>query len=438
VPKTNLNIKPMSVKKVYRAILLKMLDPERKKDTRGFLGLELKHLATLQREFKTWRLMQSFVDNVPYSEKTGAVAQAQVVAAYGAFDKDYVIDRGLSDDFYEQQALRNSWADYGQLIQNKMPVLFNAQGQMYIAGNAALTGQTWKSLSKANLMRALARMLVVGYGDNVDGPMSAAGLSKDGLVQWYDDFKEFFLDLGAFDPRSGNSGARSFLEANFFTFSGNGDEVMDQSETFEFVSTLFAAGLGTSESLQKALTPLCAMEQKDVFGKPFLKQDCFKSELKNKFDIYFANMPGMAAFIKSLDPKKYDEFFNYLLVAGGTPDQKEGFIDTANVRTMVTILHYVENLVALYDADQNQSLSLNEVYAASPRFMSFLKTVSTTTNETFLKEGFAYLVFKGGIPGASDLAAFQFSKVVGVGEASRMNILRIFGTLKDQLNKPKK
>jgi hypothetical protein len=288
-------------------------------------------------------------------------------------------------------------------------------------------------------MRALSRMLMVGYGTNVDGLMSQAGLSKEGLIQWYDDFKEFFLDIGAFDPRSGNSGNRSFLEANFFTFSGNGDDVMDQSETYEFVSNLFAAGLGTSTALQKALIPekVCGTKQLDLFGKPFLRQDCFKTELKKRIEVHFANMPGMAAYIKGLDQKHYDEFFDYLLSVGATPDQKPGLIDTANIRTMVTILHYVENLMALYDADQNSALSLNEVYAASPRFMSFLKTVSTTTNETFLKEGFAYLVFKAGIPTASDLAAFQFSKIVGVGEASRMNILRIFGTLKDQLNKPK-
>lgn len=437
VPRTALNIKPASVKKVYRAILLKMLDPQRKADTRGFIGLERKHMATLQREFNVWRLIQSFVDNVPYPESTQALSQEQLVSAYKSFDKNFVIEKGLTEDPFEQQALQWAWDDYGLLLQSKIPVIFNSEGQMFVALDTAKTGQTWRSLSKANLMRGLSRMLMIGYGGNVDGALSEAGMAKEGLISWYDDFKEFFLDIGAFDPRAGNSGDRSFQEANFFTFSGNGDSSMDQAEAYEFVSTLFAAGLASSESLQAGLMKVCATETKDLFGRPFLKQDCFQRELKARFAVYFSNVPGMAAYIKSLNDKQWAEFFAYLLTTSATPDQKAGLIDTANVRTMTTILHYVENLMTIYDADQNQTFSLDEVYAAAPRFMSFLKTVKPGTPDTFLTEGFAYLVFKGAIPGPADLVGFQFTKK-SLPEASRMNILRIFGALKDQLNKPQK
>lgn len=437
LPRMPLNIKPASAKKVYRAILIKMLDPQRKSDTRGFIGLERKHLATLQREYNVWRLIQSFVDNLPYPESTRALSQEQLVSAYHSFETNFVIEKGLTEDPFEQQALKWGWEDYGALLQSKIPVVYNSQGQMFISLSTVKTGQTWKSLSKANLMRGLSRILMIGYGSNTEKAMTQAGMSKEGLSSWYDDFREFFLDIGAFDPRSGNSGGRSFQEANFFTFSGNGDETMDQAETYEFVSTLFAAGLSTSEALQTGLTQICATNSKDLFGKSFLKQDCFQKEFKTRFEVYFSNMPGMTAYIKSLNEKQWSEFFAYLLATSATADQKAGLIDTANVRTMTTILHYVENLMTNYDADQNQTFSLDEVYAAAPRFMSFLKTVKPGTADAFLTEGFAYLVFKGAIPGPADLLTFQFSKK-SLPEATRMNILRIFGALKDQLNKPKK
>ena len=101
---------------------------------------------------------------------------------------------------------------------------------------------------------------------------------------------------------------------------------------------------------------------------------------------------------------------------------------------MVTIVHYVEAIMVIYDRDRNQTLSLEEVYAATPRFMSFLKGMGKSSSETVLEQGFAFLVFKGRIPGGWDLTKFQYQKR-SMGEATRADILRLFGSLKDQLNR---
>ncbi|MEK2645879.1 hypothetical protein [Bdellovibrio sp. BCCA] len=438
LPKLTMSIRPKSMKKTYRAVLIKILDPDKKSDPRSLLGLEKKHLTTLIGEFNIWRLQQSFIDSIPMADSDGGITPQELLAAYNKFNKSFVIEKGLTEDAFEQRALENAWADYGELLKNPMPVSFNKEGRLLIDQKSPAAKQTWASLMKANLMRALSRMLLVGYGEKTKGRLSEAGMTKAGLISWYDDFQELGLDLKAFDPRSANSGGRSFLEANFFTFSGNGNDLMDQKETYEFVSTLFAAGLSTSEAVSDhMIAAQCAISEKDVFDKPFFKESCFKDQLRKHIGVYFNNLPGLVQYVKSLSAAEWDQFYNYLSVASVAVNQKVGYVETANIRTMVTILHYIEGVVVMYDQDKNQRLSLDEVYGASPRFIPFFRTVTDTKSETLLKEGFAYLVFKGGIPGAADLAGFQFSKMWGVGEATRMEIVRLFGTLKDQLNKAK-
>lgn len=423
-----------AITKTYKVVLMKILDPARLQDSRGLLGLEKKHLLSVQRELNIWRLHQSFIDFLPFKDFGGSVTQKQLIQSYEKFDKMTVIEKGLSEDVFEQKALQDSWLDLGDLLKNPRMVSFNADGRMVIASGDAK--QSWKALTKFNLMRALSRMLLLGYGDRVSGRLNQAAMSEKGLVQWYEDFQELGLLLKAFDPRSANSGSRSFLEANFFTFSGNGDNGMDQKETFEFVSILFSAGLSTSNAVSKHMElAQCNVAETDVFGFAYMKEACFKTQLRKHIGVYFNNLPGMVNYVRGLNDTQWNQFFAFLLNASVTTNQKPGLIETANVRTMVTILHYIETVMVIYDADNNQGLSLDEVYSSAPRFMSFFKKVSPTSFEFLIKEGFAHLVFYGEIPGAGGILGFQFSKLWGLDDAQRMEIARLFGTLKDQLNK---
>lgn len=439
LPLMDIKISEKALKKTYRAVLMKILDPMARGDSRTLLGLEKKHLATLQREFNIWRLQQSFIDNTTRGSSGSGITAKELYDSYLKFNKSFIIDWGLSDDPYEQQALHKSWEDLGDLLKSPVLLMFNDDGRLVIDEQSAHIKQSWASLTKANLMRALSRMLLLGYGNNTQDHLTAAGMTKPGLISWYDDFQELGLELKAFDPRAANSGARSFLEANFFTFSGNGNDLMDHRETYEFVSTLFSAGLAISEDVRKhMLAARCAVAEKDVFGFALLREDCFKIQLRQHLGAYFNNLPGMVRYVNSLNSAQWEEFYRYLSIAAEVDKQKKGFVETANIRSAVMILHYIEAIVVLYDRDRSQALSLDEVYAAAPRFMSFFKTVSATSYDTLLKEGFAYLVFKGSIPGAADLAGFQFSKMWGLDEAQRMEIVRLFGTLKNQMNQPKK
>jgi hypothetical protein len=300
--------------------------------------------------------------------------------------------------------------------------------------------QTWKSLTKFNLMRSLTRVLMIGYGDKNSLEMSQAALSDQGLIKWYDDFRAIGLEIKAFDPRGANSGHRSFMEANFFTFSGNGDNRMDFKEAFQFISILFSAGLGSGSDIQAGLGQAgCEVPQVDVFGYRMFTESCFKADLRKNFAVYFDNEPGMAQFVGHLSDADWDAFYGNLISFTRDSDPARGLVEMSDIRTAVVVLHYVETLMVMYDGDGNQSLSLDEIRTATTRFMSFLRDTNPGTGDGTLRDGFAYLVINGQKPSAWELARFKAGLIFSTpAESTRLNIIKVLRALKDDLNKSAK
>ncbi|MFS4461241.1 hypothetical protein [Bdellovibrio sp. HCB2-146] len=429
------SLRASSLKETYRWVLIKILEPGRKHDSRGLVGLEKKHLAALRREISVWRLAQSFIDTTLTSAQP-TVTQKTLLEFYKSYDSKQAIEKGLTSDPVEQIALKKSWQDFGEILMGNPLTNFSERGRLFVSPHPEEWNYTWKGMTKLNFMRTLSRFLLFGYGDDVQDRMMAASMKKQGLIDWYEDFYNLGLDLKAFDPRSTalSSGGRSFMEANFFTFSGNGDDKMSARETFEFISVLFSAGLlSSADAAHAAELEKCGTDKIDLFGKPFLVEACFKTVMRTQFNSLFNNLPKMAKYVENLTPEQWELFYSYLKAASVTPDQQEGLIETANIRTMVTILHYVESVLMTFDVDGNDQLSLEEIQAAAPRFMSFLKTIKPDTSESHLTDGFAYLLYYGKIPGVKEIVSFKWDKMWGMGEVQRLEIIRLFGTLKEQL-----
>jgi plasmid maintenance system antidote protein VapI len=428
-----------SVKELYQVVVLKMLEPQRLGDSRGLQALKLEHMRALRREFNIWRFGQAFVDHLPFSENQKVFSHEALKGYAQRFNAGKIIDTAFPGSSLEQAALNHAWSDLEFFIQRPTLMNFNEQGKMWSVYNSAMYGYSWASLTKFNLMKTLGRLLMIGYGKNVSGSMTAATLSEQGLVAWYSDFRNIGIDLKAFDRRKGNSGSRSFMEANFFTAAGDGDDVMNIAETTEFVGLLFSAGLGTSSTVQKSLTQeRCEASEEDVFGFKLFDEQCFKSALRKNFASYFNNLPWMAKEVAGFSDSQWNEFYESLLVSSRVEQPLQGRIEMSEIRAMVTVLHYIENIVTLYDKDQNGGLSLEEVRSAFPRFKCFFQAVKPGYYDFILEEGFASLVFFGTMPEAWDLVSFQGSKIWGLDDARRTNLLKILQVLKTQMATPQK
>ncbi|MEK2688315.1 hypothetical protein [Bdellovibrio sp. GT3] len=433
--KSQLNVRPESIEILYRAAILRLLEPGRNGDSRGILGLEKKHIVALRREYNVWRLVQRFIDaQVAAGVKlTTPIKKEDLLRNYAEFRSDDAIRMGFAIDPYEQTAFANAWQDFGDLLKSDVLITYNENGRVKAFNNNEPITTDWLGLTRANLMRAMTRALILAYGKDTTGELKKAAIEPQGLYTWYEDFKELMFDLKAFDRRTGNTASRSFQEANFFTFSGNGDALMNQKETYEFISLLFSAGLSSSASIYNDMQA-CQTSDKavDPLGFNYLQNDCFETQFRQRFGTYFNNLPEMVKYVAKLNQEEWREFYGILrLVARVSPQEPSERVEIANIRTMVTITHYLESIMVTYDKDRSQTLSLAEVQAATPRFLPFIKANTTVKFETLLNEGFAYLVFYGKEGSATELAWFQAQKM-WMKDASRLNLLRVIKVMKDK------
>jgi hypothetical protein len=416
-----------SLKESYKKIILRLLDPRRQGDPRGLEGFEKSHLVALKQEWMSFRLHQYFINNLPLDAHR-TVDRGSIVTAAKQFNAGKYI-KVITSNSLEQEALLKSWEQGSKLLQNTNPVIFNDEGRMNVLLKPLEARQSWGSLTRWNLMRALGKAMLLGYGPT--------GLREQDLVRWYADFEKIGIELKAFDPRGGNSGARSFKEANFFTFSGNGDAVMNAQESFEFVSVLVAGGMSSADGIREDLVKKgCGMKENDIFGFPWLSEPCFKQTLRTEAGRYFDNLPGLVRQIAQMNPAQWDEFYNSLMSSARVSPANGRRVETADLRTAVMMLHYTETLMTVYDKNLNGTLDEDEVKLAAPRFQNFMKSVSPIKENFMVSDFFLYLVFKGQKPGIAEYLLFQAEKTVGsLGEVSRDNILKVFKVLKEEAEK---
>lgn len=422
-----------TLKETYRTFVLKMLEPYRKGDTRGLTGLTRTHILSIKREINVWRLTQAFIDSLEFVD--GKITQQNLITAYNGFRFDDVIKDSLEQDPLEQEALRMSWGELGILLKSEKPVVFNKEGRYIVADHQKDVPQTWQSLFKVNVIKAFLRVVFLGYGDKNPSEMASAAVSEEALVRAYADFTRLGLEVKAFDPRNANTGARSFKESNFFTFSGNGDARMDYREGFEFFSILISAGLGTSADIVKELSQAgCATNKVDVFGYKMLNESCFKKGLRQNAKNYFNNLQRMSGLISSMDEQTWNSFFGILMRATRISNGTAGLVETADLRTLVVVLHYVDSLLVTYDTNGNYMLSLQEIYGAAPRFLSFLREMHPGNNDKDLAQGLAYLIIYGKKPTLLDMVGFKAGLIFrDPPESGAINLIKAIEVLKDEL-----
>lgn len=430
-----------TLKKTYRILVLRGLDSDRKGDVRALRALTRDHMQVVRREFNIWRLSQNFIDQLEISE--AGLSMAQVAKLYDRYDFDAVIRGGLERDPFEQESLRRSWKDFGQLIKGSSLVNFDSSGRVLIVPGGPDYATSWISLMRFNLMSTVTRLFMIAYGDHGAADVSKSVLRETDLTQWYTDFQDIGQELQAFDPRSANPGRRSFMEANFFTYAGDGNDIMSYNETFEFVSFLFSAGLGSGAQIQKDLQA-CEVDEIDVMRFHKFDEKCFRQTVFKNFAQEFANLPKLVKEIKGSGPgtgmneDKWNAYIQSMLAATRVSDAKSSRVEMSDLRTLVMVMHYIESLMRTYDTDGSQTFSVDEIARSFPRFASFLRSTNPGVSDANLNDGFAYMLFYGQKPTTMDIVWYKAQKLVYNFQANRVGIAKVFKVLKDDLNKAKK
>ena len=395
-------ISSKGVSQTYQNLVIKVLERESKNPRISVKSLQKRHMNFLKTEYEVWRNTQAFTDTFPdffdFSFFSQRLKEYQFVASPNQFPET---------DF---TAVQHSWEDWKSHLSQPIPMLYLPSGELILSNQVKkMKNWSWYSLSKLNLQRTLSRSLMLGYGTKRTSVLKRESLSEDSLVEWFDDYKVLGVEIKAFDPRGGNTGKRSFFEANQFVMSGNGDQKVDQQEAFEFVNIIFSSGLSGLKEIQKKMTEAgCETREKDAFNNPWLDESCFKSNLKAHFSEFFKNLPGLKHYVRELSDEKWNDLYDQLLVFARTSSENVGKIETSDLRTLVVILHYVESMYIRFDQDLDDRLSKEELIKGSKRFVPFFKEqfgleasvggLQDRFYKFMVSQGFACMVLTGKMP----------------------------------------
>lgn len=296
---------------------------------------------------------------------------------------------------------------------------FSLEDQVVISGQYLVPHPdevliTDRSFSFLSLISIFTKVLFNSYGE-------AGNLTRKQLTEAYADFYQLGVELGAMDPRSVDSAGRAFREADLFTLSADGNELISEMEFFEQMTILWSGGMVTVNKLiNEAIEAGCSTGKLDVFKKPILRQECFLRVFRSEAPQYFSNLPGLVDYLRTLTSRGWGFYGAELVLMSKSCPEDVHHIDSSDLRTLVVVLHYIESLYKVYDTDKNGLLDLAETRRAFERFKLFMiqatkdrvkkdhpkfyeHVPSWVSWEGLARRVFESMVFKGRTPSGLDI-----------------------------------
>lgn len=331
-------------------------------------ALTSKHVLALKNEYRGFKAVQNFNDSMP-----DAFTYPELIRALDRAKTAQVAEFSEASD----ELLDLSWRDWNTHLRQPHPLIYLKTGKLLLDRKAQESlDWSWVGLTRLNVMKFLNRMLMFGFGQNQDVDLNNEVLNERSFEDFYSAFWEFGVKYQAFDPRMGNSGKRTFFEADHFVYSGNGNGQVNLQESFELVNIIFSAGLSGLAQIQEDLSKsVCALKENDFYGNPWLDEACVKRIMRERFGDYFKNLTGLAKWVETMDESEWDRYFNELVEFSRVNPKNAGRLETGDLRTMVVITHYVESMYIKMDTDEDDKLSIPELIEGSKRFTPFFKTL---------------------------------------------------------------
>lgn len=431
-------------KKTYRKAIAYILNRSANRDSAvEVAGLTVQNLNIISQEYHIWRLSQQFlVDTFIKAQRLKVILNIKNIRAeFDKYDFNKVID-SFGVNAIEKEDLVQSWNDFRSFIFTATPVIANQDGKMRMQGNLSDQGTSLAGGNLLNSARSYVRIIMRGYADRKEKFLFQNTIPKQSFLNLEEDFREFAQKMGFIDPRNFSPAARTFTEANFLTYNGDGNELMSPTEAVQLISQMFSGGrtianelfadLGkVDEILKRKNKGNCYSGQTDIFNKPVVHEACFKAVFKVKSVNYFEAMPNTKAYISKMSPEQYELYYKTIMIPAGLEKHRPGMVEYAEARSIIVIMHYIESLMVVYDKNQDQVLDEKELLSAMPRFDKMIAKMSPLGN-WFVEDIFLSMVYKGEKPSIGSLLKFKAERAKGLGTVDRLNIIKVLALLKEQ------
>lgn len=444
-------ISAAALQDVYKSMVARNLDPSRHGDVRGLKSIQKIHLDSLLYEFHMWSMKQKWIGSLQYNQQGLIALDDLIQQAKGLDVKAWLAKMNISESS-EINYLKVAWNEFIRIISSHRAVAFDGEGRFIIDFDTRRYPQSWKNLTQGNIVHLFTRGLMQGFAANSEMSNFDRYMTGATFSDWYREYTLLGVELKAFDTRSKNAGERSLLEANLFTKWGNGDARMDFNETYDFLSLLISGGIFVVNQVHEVMADQqCLLGDLDIFGFPWINEDCFKKAIRENAMKLFANLPHMARYLTQLSATQFESFYEDLMVAARI-SARQGKLETADIRTFVMMLHYAENLAIQFDQNRDGQLSASELIQNAPRFFPLMKEIKKgqwphavieKSPDNFWQEVFLYLVVQGEIPDSlSKFGAFEAKRFWNSDwirnksdqkfKANRSSIVRVFRLIKEK------
>ncbi len=264
----------------------------------------------------------------------------------------------------------------------------NVLGLGYVLGQQGYREKKYDSIRKA-----------------AGSPHSMAGPEVDVLSN---DLRDITIDLQFMNPEAPEGGAERFRDGNLFSYSGNGDSVLDLFEGVELFSLLLS-GQEAGTRLHLLMQSVCSSIGGGVFETPMIPEGCVLDYLVEHADEVYAHLPGLRAHLASLSLASATAggnadgsrlFLQQLLSVAMKGAKAPGYVGILEFQVLSVIPHYMEVTFVTYDADRNGLLNTAESLAAFPKFEPVLRAMANdpSLSRSDLEALFTYLLDRGKPP----------------------------------------
>lgn len=415
-------------------------------DERQLRGLNRYALAQAQAEFSRWSDIQNFLDRH---------FQPGIHGGSGAAP----LWNSEPHPLMPTEVFRSYSQDIERITNEIRPLFKESEKNVFLVEENRLAQynvtHSFHNLSIMNLIRAAVGLAIRGYATHFNRSWSMdSGLSEHETQQVYDAVQPLGVDLKIMDPRSRNSGKRSFLEANLFTYIGDGineragagsrGHLMIFEETMELLAFLYSGGL-LSDQIYKQVTEgfdtpqgrvVCPTQGLGVHGNPRIERQCLRDHFLDLMRMNNDNMPELSRYIEGLSQERKSELGRFLMDTAFTPHQSDpDYAERSEISIMVMVTHYSESVMTRYNRNLDGILDTEEAWLAYPTFRGFiekmLRSQCISYDEGRLRDVFRYIISYGEIPEASIWTWFDFvwSSMFWEANLDRGRVIEVFSSV---------
>jgi hypothetical protein len=462
----------------YRRFITRGLDDNRNDK---LTALSYEHILQLRREYRTYKLIQKiliediFIENSRWRElqnkgglgqagmskdfNDGSSLSAAIVKA--RFYNVNVKDRIRSASQYtlgEEKLYTKAWEKFMSIVNSPTYVRhWNAEGQLILDSSQQQVNWNYRDLWLMNIYRWGVQALIRGYALEPKRIVSQEYMTKKELEEVYTEFELFCNEMGIFDPRTVETYSRSLKEGDLFTLGGNGDNLLQLEEVVDLFTMMYSGGMVSVKNIYRyAEMDKHLLPSIDFFKNHYISFAGYFDTLRRHFGEIFPNLPGFSKYVQSLNDIKWQRFYdNILSISRLCPDDQVG-VETADNRTLATVINYIEALFVIYDRNHSGTFDLQEAEMAYERFADFIidvtkKQVQKSNPDVYEAieftgyqwrglglDVFKYMIFNGSAPSGDELLGFIWDDFWGkhkFEEADRSQITRVFATLKAEISK---